>query len=74
VRRELQRLARSLADTDTTSADQEAAEWLQLHPDHDLFAFANELNPKYFPILEVYAITHAPAVDNEVESQAEKPN
>ena len=72
VRHELQRLARSLADT--TSADQEAAEWLQSHPDHDLFAFANEMNSKYFPILEVYAITHAPAVGNEVESQAEKPN
>ncbi len=72
VRHELQRLARSLADT--TSADQEAAEWLQSHPDHDLFAFANEMNAKYFPILEVYAIAHAPAVDNEEQSQAEKPN
>ena len=72
VRHELQRLARSLADT--TSADREAAEWLQSHPDHDLFAFANEMNAKYFPILEVHAIAHAPAVDNEEQSQAEKPN
>jgi TPR repeat protein len=72
VRHELQRLARSLADT--TSADQEAAEWLQSHPAHDLFAFANAMNAKYFPILEVYAIAHAPAVDNEEQSQAEKPN
>jgi hypothetical protein len=72
VRHELQRLRRSLADT--TSADQEAAEWLQSHPDHDLFAFANAMNAKYFPILEVYAISHPPAVDNEEQSQAEKPN
>src|ERR1700722_12144534 len=72
VRHELQRLVRSLADI--TSADREAAEWLQSHPDHDLFSFANGMNAKYFPILEVYAIAHAPAVDNEVESQAEKPN
>lgn len=72
VRHELQRLARSLADT--ASADQEAAEWLQSHPAHDLFAFANAMNAKYFPILEVYAIAHAPAVDNEEQSQAEKPN
>jgi uncharacterized protein len=69
---ELQRLARSLADT--TSADQEAAVWLQLHPNHDLFVFTNEMNPEYFPIQEVYATAHAPAVDNEVENQAEEPN
>jgi TPR repeat protein len=69
---ELQRLARSLADT--TSADQEAAVWLQTHPSHDLFVFADEMNPKYFPIQEVYATAHAPAVDNEVENQAEEPN
>jgi TPR repeat protein len=71
VRHELQRLARSLADT--TSADQEAALWLQMHPNRDLFAFANEMNARYFPIQEVYA-TQAPAVDNEVENQAEEPN
>jgi TPR repeat protein len=72
VRHELQRLARSLADT--TSADQEAALWLQMHPNRDLFAFANEMNARYFPIQEVYATAHAPAVDNEVENQAEGPN
>jgi TPR repeat protein len=72
VRHELQRLARSLADT--TSADQEAADWLESHPDHDLFAFANAMNAKYFPIPEVYAIAHAPDVDNEEQGQAEKSN
>jgi uncharacterized protein len=72
VRHELQRLARSLADT--TSADQEAALWLQMHPNRDLFAFANEMNARYFPIQEVYATAQAPAVDNEVENQAEEPN
>jgi TPR repeat protein len=68
VHHELQRLARTLADP--AFADQQAAEWLQSHPDRDLFAFANEMNAKYFPIQEVYA----PAVGNEVESQAEEPN
>ena len=68
VHHDLQRLAKSLADT--SSADQEAAQWLQMHPDRDLFAFANQMNEKYFPIQEVYA----PAMDKEVESQAEEPN
>ena len=68
VHHELQRLAKSLADT--SSADQEAALWMQMHPDRELFAFANEMNAKYFPIQEVYA----PAVGNEVESQAEEPD
>jgi TPR repeat protein len=68
VHHELQRLARALADP--ASTDKEAAEWLQSHPDRDLFAFANQMNATYFPIQEVYA----PAVDKEVESQAEEPN
>jgi TPR repeat protein len=72
VHHDLQRLAKSLADT--SSADQEAAQWLQMHPDRDLFAFANEMNARYFPIQEVYATAHAPAVANEVENQAEAPN
>src|ERR1700722_1119776 len=72
VHQELRRLAKSLADT--SSADQEAAQWLQMHPDRDLFAFANEMNARYFPIQEVYATAHAPAVANEVENQAEAPN
>jgi TPR repeat protein len=57
--------------TDTASADQEAAEWLQMHPHHDLFVLRNEL--KYFPIQEVYATAHAP-VDNEAGNQTEQPN
>ncbi len=44
----------------TASVEQEAAAWLQMHPNHDLFVFKNELNPKYFPIQEVYATAHAP--------------
>jgi TPR repeat protein len=69
---ELQRLATSVADT--ASAEQEAAEWLQTHPNHDLFVYGNELNPKYFPIQEVYATAHAPSADNEVGNQTEQPN
>jgi TPR repeat protein len=72
ARHELQRLARSLADP--SSAEQEAAAWLQLHPNRDLFVSANGMNAKYFPIQEVYATAHAPAVDNEVENQAEASN
>jgi hypothetical protein len=68
VHHELRRLARTLADP--AAADQQATEWLQSHPDRDLFAFANEMNAKYFPIQEVYA----PAVDNEVKSQTEEPD
>jgi uncharacterized protein len=72
VRRDLQRLASSLADI--TSADQEAAVWLQMHPNRDLFAFTNEMNPKYFPIQEVYAVAQAPAMDHEVGNQTKAPN
>jgi TPR repeat protein len=72
VHHELQRLAKSL--TDTTSADQEAEVFLQMYPNRDLFAFANEMNARYFPIQEVYATAHAPAVANEVENQSEAPN
>jgi hypothetical protein len=72
VHQELQRLAKSLADT--TSADQEAKVFLQMYPNRDLFAFANEMNARYFPIQEVYATAHAPSVANEVENQSEAPN
>lgn len=72
LRNELKRIARSLADT--ASADQEVTAWLEMHPNHDLFIFSNEMNPKYFPIQEVYATTHARAGDHEVENQAEEPN
>ena len=72
LRPELQRMAKSVADT--ASVEQEAAEWLQMHPNHDLFVYGNELNPKYFPIQEVYATAHAPTVDNEVGNQTEQPN
>jgi uncharacterized protein len=72
VHHDLQRLAKSLADT--SSADQEAAQWLQMHPDRDLFAFANEMNARYFPIQEVYATAHAPSVDKEVGNQTKQPD
>jgi TPR repeat protein len=68
----LQRLARSVADP--ASVEQEAAAWLQMHPNHDLFVFANEMNPKYFPIQEVYATAHTPSVDQEVGHQTEEPD
>jgi hypothetical protein len=72
LHREMQRMANSVANA--ASTEQEAAEWLQMHPNHDLFIYQNELNPKYFPIQEVYATAHAPSVDNEVGNQTEQPN
>jgi TPR repeat protein len=72
VGHELQRLAKSVADT--ACAEQEAEVWLQMHPNRDLFVFGNETNTTYFPIQEVYATAHAPAVDNEVEHQANEPD
>jgi hypothetical protein len=72
LRPELGRMAARVADT--ASVEQEASEWLQMHPHHDLFVFGNELNPKYFPIQEVYATAHAPSVDSEVGNQTERPN
>jgi TPR repeat protein len=69
---ELQRMAKGLDDT--ASVDQEIAAWLQLHPNHDLFIFTNQMNPKYFPIQEVYATAQAPAMDNEVGNQTKAPN
>jgi uncharacterized protein len=69
LRPELRRMAKNV--TDTASIDQEAGEWLQVHPHHDLFVLRNEL--KYFPIQEVYATAHAP-VDNEAGNQTEQPN
>jgi hypothetical protein len=72
VGHELQRLAMSVADT--ACAQQEAEVWLQIHPNRDLFVFGNETTTKYFPIQEVYATAHAPAVDNEVEHQANEPD
>jgi uncharacterized protein len=72
LRRELQRMTSSVADT--ASAEQEAAEWLQTHPNHDLFVYQTELNPKYFPIQEVYATAHAPSADKEVGNQTKQPD
>ncbi len=68
---ELQRMANGL---DTSSADQEVALWLQLHPNHDLFVFTHEMNSTYFPIQEVYATAQAPMMDNEVTNQTKAPN
>jgi TPR repeat protein len=70
LRPDLRRLARSVADS--ASVEQEAAVWRQVHPNHDLFVFANEMNPKYFPIQEVYATPHTPKA--EVGNQTEQPN
>jgi TPR repeat protein len=66
----LRRLAQNL--TDAASVEHEATAWRQIHPNHDLFVYANEMNPKYFPIQEVYAVPHAPKA--EVGDQPEQPN
>jgi TPR repeat protein len=66
----LQRMARNLADA--TIVEQEAAAWRQIHPNHDLFVYTNEMNPKYFPIQEVYAMPHTQ--QPEAGDQTEQPN
>jgi hypothetical protein len=70
LRPDLQRMARSLADA--ASVQQEAAAWQHIHPNRDLFVYTNEMNPKYFPIQEVYATPHTPKA--EVGDQTEQPN
>jgi hypothetical protein len=72
LRPELKRMAKTVSDE--ASVKQEAEEWLQMHPHHDLFVWGNELTPKYFPIQEVYATPHAPTVGNEVGNQTEEPD
>jgi uncharacterized protein len=66
----LRRLAASLPDA--ASVEQEAAAWRQIHPNRDLFVYANEMNPKYFPIQEVYATPHTPKP--EAGDQTKQPN
>ncbi len=66
----LRGLAQSLPDA--ASIEHEAAEWRQIHPNHDLFVYANEMNPKYFPIQEVYAVPHTPKP--EIGHQTGQPN
>jgi hypothetical protein len=66
----LRRLAASLPDA--ASIEQEAAAWRQIHPNRDLFVYASEMNPKYFPIQEVYATPHTP--NAEVGDQTKQPN
>jgi uncharacterized protein len=68
---ELQRLATSMA-AETASTEQEAAAWVQMHPNHDVFVYKNELNPKYFPIQEVYATAQAPNVEEKAGQQPEQ--
>jgi hypothetical protein len=66
----LRRLAASLPDP--ASIQQEAAAWRQTHPNRDLFVYANEMSPKYFPIQEVYATPHTPKA--EVGDQTKQPD
>ena len=66
----LRRLATSFPDA--ASVEQEAAAWRQIHPNRDLFVYVNEMNPKYFPIQEVYATPNTPKP--EVGDQTEQPN
>jgi TPR repeat protein len=68
---ELQRLATSMA-AETAATEQEAAAWVQMHPNHDLFVLKNELDPKYFPIQEVYATAQAPNVEEKAGQQPEQ--
>jgi TPR repeat protein len=69
---ELASLARSVPDSAAT--EQEAAAWLQVHPNHDVFAFKNELDPKYFPFQEVYATAQAPRMEEKAGQQTEQHN
>jgi TPR repeat protein len=69
---ELARLAMCVPDS--AAAEQEAAAWLQVHPNHDVFAFKEELNPKYFPIQEVYATAQAPDVEEKAGQPTEQHN
>src|SRR5579859_1587905 len=66
----LRRMAASLPDA--ASLEQEAAVWRQSHPNRDLFVYTNEMNPKYFPIQEVYATPHTP--QGEAGDQTKRPN
>jgi uncharacterized protein len=66
----LHRMASSLSDA--ASVEQEAAAWRKIHPNRDVFVYGNEMNPKYFPIQEVYAVPNAPKP--EVGNQTEQPN
>ncbi|HTZ59384.1 MAG TPA: tetratricopeptide repeat protein [Acidobacteriaceae bacterium] len=72
LHRELLRIARSVSDT--AAAEHEVAEWMQAHPNHDLFLFTGEMNPKYFPIQEVYSAGQDPKVGHEAGHQTEQPN
>jgi TPR repeat protein len=69
---ELARLARTVPDSGST--EQEATAWLQIHPNHDVFAFKDEINPKYFPLQEVYATAQAPNVEEKAGQQTEQHN
>jgi uncharacterized protein len=69
---QLARLARTVPDSAAT--EQEAAAWLQVHPNHDVFAFKDEINPKYFPIQEVYATAQAPNVEEKAGQPTEQHN
>jgi hypothetical protein len=69
---ELARLKKTVPDSAAT--EQEAAAWLQIHPNHDVFAFKNEINTKYFPIQEVYATAQAPNVEEKAGQQTEQHN
>ena len=72
LRGELECLAASIPNAD--SADQEAAAWLQAHPNHDLFVYSDGLNEKYFPIKDVYAATAQSPATDKVENQPKQPD
>jgi TPR repeat protein len=69
---DLARLARIVPDSAAT--EQEAAAWLQVHPNRDVFAYKNEIDPKCFPILEVYATAQDPNVEEKAGQPTEQHN
>jgi uncharacterized protein len=72
LRPELERLAASIADL--AAAEQEAVAWLQMHPNHDVFVFTNGVDPKYFPMQEVYATAEAPNLEEKAGQSTEQRN
>jgi TPR repeat protein len=69
LRPELQRLANTVADH--ASLEQEARVWEQAHANHDFFVFKNGIDPKYFPIQEVYATVQGSDADRKAGQQSE---
>jgi TPR repeat protein len=66
---ELQHLANSIADN--ASVEQEAVAWQQMHPHQEFFVFKNGIDPRYFPLQEVYATVQGSNEDQKAGKQSE---